>query len=298
MSSLVVVAGATGNLGGHVTRELVQRGAVARALVRRGTPAEKLSTLRQTGAEVVEVDFEVGPLTAACKGATCVVSALAGLRPVIVDAQSRLLEAAVAAGVPRFIPSDYSIDFTKYPGGNNRNLDLRREFHLVLAKAPIAATSIFNGAFTDLLTGEAPFVMFERKRTLAWGDPDVKMDLTTVKDVGTYTAAAALDASTPRALRIAGDQISSRELATLMSELTGTPFKVFRPAGLGALRLMIKLTRAMMPTTDDLYPPWQGMQYMHDMMSGLARHAALDNARYPMPRWTTVRDVLAAHLRK
>ena len=233
-----------------------------------------------------------------CRGAGCVVSALAGLRPVIVDTQSRLLEAAVAAGVKRFIPSDYSIDFTKYAGGNNRNLDLRREFHLVLDKAPIAATSIFNGAFADMLTGQAPFVLFERKRTLAWGDPDVKMDLTSVQDTAAYTASAALDASTPRALRIAGDQISSRELAALMTELTGTPFKVFRPAGLGVLRLMIKLTRAMMPTTDDLYPPWQGMQYMHDMMSGLARHATLDNARYPMPKWTTARDVLAAHLRK
>jgi hypothetical protein len=48
-----------------------------------------------------------------CRGAGCVVSALAGLRPVIVDTQSRLLEAAVAAGVKRLIPSDSSIDFTK-----------------------------------------------------------------------------------------------------------------------------------------------------------------------------------------
>ena len=298
MGPIVVVAGATGNLGGHVTRELVKRGAVARALVRRGTPADKVSVLRQAGAEVVEVDFEVGSLTTACAGASCVVSTLAGLRGVIVDAQSRLLEASVAAGVPRFIPSDYSIDFTKYPGGNNRNLDLRREFHAVLDKAPIAATSIFNGAFADMLTGQAPFVLFERRRTLAWGDPDVKMDLTSVHDSGAYTAAAALDPNTPRALRIAGDQISSRELAVLMTELTGTTFKVLRPAGLGVFRLLIKLTRAMTPTSDALYPPWQGMQYMHDMMSGVARHASLDNGRYPMPKWTTARDVLLAHLQK
>ena len=54
----------------------------------------------------------------------------------------------------------------------------------------------------------------------------------------------------------------------------------------------------VMPTTDALYPPWQGMQYMHDMMSGVARHASLDNGRYPMPKWTTARDVLLAHLQK
>jgi len=63
------------------------------------------------------------------------VSALAGLRDVIVEAQTVLLDAAIKAGVPRFIPSDDSIDFTKFPAGENRNLDLRREFHQRLDKA-------------------------------------------------------------------------------------------------------------------------------------------------------------------
>jgi len=41
-----------------------------------------------------------------------VVSALAGLRDVIVETQAALLDAAIKARVPRFIPSDFSIDFT------------------------------------------------------------------------------------------------------------------------------------------------------------------------------------------
>jgi hypothetical protein len=54
--------------------------------------------------------------------------------------------AAIKADVPRFIPSDYSIDFTKFPPGENRNLDLRRDFHKRLDKTSISATTIFNGA--------------------------------------------------------------------------------------------------------------------------------------------------------
>jgi hypothetical protein len=42
---------------------------------------------------------------------------LAGLREVVIDAQKKLLDAAIAAGVPRFIPSDYSLDFTKFSYG-------------------------------------------------------------------------------------------------------------------------------------------------------------------------------------
>jgi hypothetical protein len=68
--------------------------------------------------------------------------------------------------MPRFIPSDYCIDFTKLPPGTNRNLDLRREFHERLDRAPIAATSILNGRFADMLTGQAPIVLFKFKRVL------------------------------------------------------------------------------------------------------------------------------------
>jgi hypothetical protein len=37
------------------------------------------------------------------------------------------------------------------------------------------------------------------------------------------------------------------------------------------------------------------MQYMRNMFDGQAKHAPLDNDRYPDMRWTTARDVLAAH---
>jgi NmrA-like family len=73
---------------------------------------------------------DVEQLKQACQGVSCVVSALAGLHETIVDSQIKLLDAAISAGVPRFIPSDYSSDFTKLPAGENRNFDLRKEFHL------------------------------------------------------------------------------------------------------------------------------------------------------------------------
>jgi hypothetical protein len=78
-----------------------------------------------------------------------VVSALQGLRDVIVETQTVLLDAAIRADVPRFIPSDYSIDFTRFPPRENRNLDLRRDFHKRLDETPVSATTIFNGAFAE-----------------------------------------------------------------------------------------------------------------------------------------------------
>ncbi|QIL77596.1 NmrA family NAD(P)-binding protein [Hymenobacter sp. HDW8] len=291
---IIVLAGATGDLGGRIAKHLLLRGANVRALVRAGSAAPAVAALREQGAAVIEVDFnKVADLTKACVGASCVVSAVSGLREVIVEMQTRLLEAAVAAGVPRFIPSDYCIDYTKLAPGSNRNLDLRREFAERLDKAPIRATSILNGMFTDLLTGQAPVILFKFKRVVYWGNADQALDFTTTEDTAAFTAAAALDDTTPRFLRVAGEVATIRGLQAVASAVTGEQFWLFRVGGLGAFGTMIKVTKALMPTSDDVFPPWQGMQYLHNMFSGLPKLEPLDNARYPDIRWTPVREVLA-----
>ena len=293
---LIILAGATGNLGGRICRALLKRGAGVRAIVRRGSARDDVEALRRLGAVIAEVDYSnAAELSAACAGGSCVVSAMAGLHDVIVDAQTLLLDAAVKAGVPRFIPSDFCIDFTTLAPGTNRNLELRREFRARLDEAPVAATSILNGAFTDMLTGQAPIILYKFKRVLYWGSADQIMDFTSIDDTAVFTASAALDASTPRFLRIAGDQVSARGLAATATDLTGAEFRLFRAGGLGRLEVVIKFARTLFPAPGELYPPWQGMQYLHNMFSGRAKLAPLDNDRYSQMRWTTARDVLAAH---
>lgn len=295
MANTIALAGATGRLGQRIAESLIARGANVRAIVRPGSAADKIRDLEKLGARIVRVDYpDRARLADACSNCACVVSALAGLREVIVDAQTLLMNAAVNAGVARFIPSDYCIDYTSLKPGNNRNLDVRREFNERLDKSPIAATSILCGMFTDLLAGQAPVILYDRKRVLYWGNADQLMDFTTLDDTAKYTAAAALDPVTPRRLKIAGDQISARGMAVVASEVTGEKFKLLRPGGLGAFNLIISIMRRLMPAPDDLYPPWQGMQYLRDMLSGEAKLGPLDNKRYPGIQWTTVKEIIAA----
>lgn len=294
----IVLAGGTGALGGRIARELVRQGASVTALVRRGTERSRVAALEEAGARIAEVDFDdVSGLALACGGAACVVSALSGLRDAVVDAQSRLLDAAVRAGVPRFIPSDFAADFMKLPPGRNRNFDLRREFHARLDAAPIRATSILNGAFAEMLVGPAPIVLFPLRRVLYWEDPEQPLDFTTMDDVAEYTASAALDASTPRVLRIAGDVVTARDLAAMMTALSGKRYRLLRGGDLGRLERLVHLARAVRPQPGELYPIWQGLQYLHAMYSGEAKLTPLDNDRYPHTPWTTTRTVLGAKLR-
>jgi hypothetical protein len=296
METTIAVAGATGNLGGPIMNALLERGGHVCAVVRAGTSRDKLAKLERPGVTIAQVNMSsVSELARACAGASCVVSTLQGLRDVIIDAQSILLDAAIAAGVPRFVPSDFSIDFARLPAGQNRNLDLRREFHERLDQAPIAATSILNGAFAELLTSRMPLLDFEAKRVSYWEDAEERMDFTTMENTAAFTAAAALDPSAPRVLRIAGDQKSARELAAVAGEVTKSTFELVRFGSLDDLAAIIRRVRAADPQGEkELFPKWQGMQYMHNMFSGLAKLEPLDNARYASIQWTSARDVIAA----
>ncbi len=295
----IAVAGAAGHLGLKVVTALKARGAKVVALTRPGSAPQKLAPLEAAGATVVPVDLtRVDEVARACEGASCVVSTLLGLREVMVDAQTVLVDGAVKAGVPRFIPSDYALDFSQLAPGENRNLDFHREFLHVLGTKSIAWTSILNGAFMELLLGQAPYILFKRHRVLYWQNADQVLDFTTMDDVAAFTAAAAMDPQAPRVLKVVGERTTPRQLAALMSELTGRPFTLTWVGNVFTLGLMIRAMRALMPATSDPFPPWQGMQYSHNMFSNRGNLVdPLDNARYPDLKWTPLHEVLSKHLK-
>lgn len=292
----VAVVGATGALGGRIVEALIARGADVCAIVRPGTASEKLARLERPGVEIAHVDFRSAiDLMKAITGASCVVSALQGLREVLVDSQSLVLDAAIAAGVKRFIPSDFASDFAKVAPGDNRNFDLRREFHERLDAAPIAATSILNGAFAEILNYGTPLLDFKAKRVGYWEDADFRVDFTAMSDTASFTAAAALDASAPEVLRIAGFQISPRELSAVASEITGTDFALVRLGSLAELIAHNKRERASHPEGEaEVFPAWQRSQYLASMFT--AQLSPLDNPRYPDVTWTGVRPIIEAGL--
>jgi nucleoside-diphosphate-sugar epimerase len=292
--TIIAVAGASGDLGFRIAGALLQRRARVRALVRPDISPSDRARLDAAGLEIGAADpRDVDAMAAACEGAACVVSALNGLHGVIVERQGVLLDASVRAGVPRFIPSDYSADFTQTRPGDNRNFDLRRVFMARADRAEIQVTSIFNGAFMDMLGAEMPIIQPAIRRVLYWRDADQLLDFTMKDDVAAYVAAAAMDATTPRILRIGGDTVSARDIAARMTEVTGKRYRTQWAGSLGTLGIMIRLARIAAPQPEAAFPPWQGMQYMRDMFSGRGKLAPLDTGRFAGLRWTSVRDRLA-----
>lgn len=293
----IVLFGATGDLGSRVAKHLQNLDADVRYVVRRGSADRLKPNLPVVSGQVIEVDDLSGSsLEEACRGGSVVISTVSGLEPVVLDFQTRLIRAAAAVGVPRFIPSDFAVDYRRVPPGDNRNLNLLEKFRKTADEVPgIQVTSILNGAFMDMLTGVAPFILYPINRILCWGDRNQKMDFTTIDDTALYTAHAALDHTTPRYLYVAGDELSATDLAQVMTELTGKVHRVFQPGGLGTFKRMIGMTKFFSPGAGKKYPPWQGMQYMHSMYSGLCKFERLDNQRYPI-KFTDARTFIKGFL--
>ncbi|MBD5657099.1 MAG: NmrA family NAD(P)-binding protein, partial [Candidatus Eremiobacteraeota bacterium] len=84
-SRAIVLAGGTGDLGGRIATAFDRRKIAYRALVRPSASDTSRARLEAAGAIVVEVDYDdAAALRSSCEGASCVVSALNGLEPVMI----------------------------------------------------------------------------------------------------------------------------------------------------------------------------------------------------------------------
>ena len=288
MTKAILVAGATGNLGSRICSQLIKRNTEVRAIVRTSADSGKKETLEKMGVKVHEVNLgSIDAIANASTGVSCIVSALAGLGDVIIDLQKRLLDGAVQAGVPRFIPSDFCTDYNDLVQGDNRNFDLRRQFREYLDDSSMKVSSIFNGAFADILKYNTPVLNLKDKSIGYWGDKaDWKLDFTTMDDTAAFTAEVALDETAPRVLQIASFRISPNMIKAEVKEAAGQEFRIHQLSNLEDFAQFIKKQRADNTAGEnELYAKWQQSQYMYSMFS--THHQQLANDRYENLTWTT-----------
>lgn len=151
LSGRIAVAGATGDAGLPIVNALLAAGYSVTVLSRQGSNnTSKLPA--SSNLSVAEVDYSsVDSLKAALKGHSVVISTLTST---FVDGQDPLIDGAVAAGVARFIPSEFGSDVTnakrnKLPvfEGKVKTLEYLK---VLAAKNPdFSYTAICCGAFLD-----------------------------------------------------------------------------------------------------------------------------------------------------
>ncbi|KAH8880424.1 NAD(P)-binding protein [Thozetella sp. PMI_491] len=202
---LVVIAGATGNLGHHLCRSALRRGHAVRGLGRNPEKLEAALRERLESFVVSSGHLDKSAYDKACEGADAVIVAFSSNPILVLDAQMLLLRAAESAGVKRFHGLSWNCDWSKRPLGDLISYDPMIAFAThAFQTSSIHPCYSFIGVLSNtyfavpgagrLEDDQAMWARHgdpkENRRTIRYvGSPDAKMNFTSEEDAADFTVA-------------------------------------------------------------------------------------------------------------
>lgn len=246
---MILMAGATGTLGGRITRGFLEAGKVVRILVRENSPSIELAkiglatsadSLIAAGASAVTGDLtDRVSLDAACDGVRTVITTAnsikrgAGIQLETVDLQGtlNLIEAAKAAGVEHFIyTSVYGSDLNS----PNRFIQIKATCEQVLEQSGMTWTILNPGIFPEIWAGLVIGIPLQAGQPVTLiGQGDHRHSLISEADVAAF-AIAAIDnpASRNASIEIGGPSVSWTDIVNAAGEAMGQTLPVnYLPLG-------------------------------------------------------------------
>ncbi|KFY64888.1 hypothetical protein V496_02963 [Pseudogymnoascus sp. VKM F-4515 (FW-2607)] len=178
----VAIAGASGNLGAPILQALIESNIFnVTVLTRHSSDAQFPPSVR-----VIRVDYtSISDLTNALAGQDAVVSALTSAA---VETQAPLIEAAIAAGVHRFIPAEFSANIDNPKNSKmpvyQPNIKVHQLLKRVSGEQPLFTyTLIRNGPFLDWCLAKGFFVDFKAETTPFYDGGDRPFSTTTLATI-------------------------------------------------------------------------------------------------------------------
>jgi uncharacterized protein YbjT (DUF2867 family) len=248
---MILVVGATGDLGGRVVRRLRQQGEQVRCLVR---PASNDSGLRALGANVATGDLtEPASLREACSGVDTVIASataigreLSGMRtPTVREVDGAgmlsLVEAAERAGVNRFV----FVSYAGAPAGLGSPLERAKvAVEQRLSRSPLSATLVRPDAFQEIHLAPMGRFDIDKGKVAVFGKGDSKRRWVGTEDVAALIAAVAVEPDPPSVIEFGGsEKISRNEAIATAERITGRKIKrqrMPRPVARVGLRLLAR----------------------------------------------------------
>ncbi|KAI2919869.1 hypothetical protein CBS147320_8375 [Aspergillus niger] len=214
----VAIAGASGTLGPHVFQALVNAGFQVSILTRSNKPGAYASNIN-----VFEVDFNsVESLTTALKVVDAVVSTVGGAA---VGNQTVLIDAAIAAGVKRFIPSEFGNVTTnpkveKFPVYSSV-FKIRNYLQEKAAAGKLSWTVLACGAFLDLVLNTPTLLDFQNHTVTMLDEGDNRISSTSLPAVGRAIAAILqnFDATENRVMHVSEAILTQNQLIGFAKEI-------------------------------------------------------------------------------
>jgi uncharacterized protein YbjT (DUF2867 family) len=231
---MILIAGATGFLGGEICRRLVAGGERVRGLVRATADPAAVERLRTLRAETVLGDVrDRGSLDAACRGVRTVVSTVTTTRSRqpgdSIEAtdeagQLSLVDAARDAGVERFVYVSYSANLDD-DGPLTR---AKRSVEHRLRESGMSCAILRPSYFMQVWL--SPHLGFDfRKRTATiYGEGTRRISFISLGDVAEFAVRAVRDPDVVTGtIEVGGPAaVSPLEAVRIFEEVAGAPFEV------------------------------------------------------------------------
>ncbi|KAI1442560.1 NAD(P)-binding protein [Annulohypoxylon stygium] len=197
---LVLVTGATGNIGRYSINSLLARGHQVRILARNASSKLSPDTLSRLEGVIQSTGYDdIDSLNRGCAGVDAIVNAYSGRPELTLEGQLLLLRAAERAGVKRFVAACWSYDWTALKLGQHESYDPFIAFHNhVELTSSIRPIYILTGVFAEVFfatPGHGDFTPQnhgcwdpQRKRLEIWGTGNESWHWTTEQDAAEFAA--------------------------------------------------------------------------------------------------------------
>jgi uncharacterized protein YbjT (DUF2867 family) len=230
---MILVAGATGMLGGEICRILAGGVDAVTALVRPSSNLERVKQLRTLGVGIVRGDLkERASLDAACRGVGVLVTTVSstvsrqegdGVDTVDRQGQLHLVEAAEAAGVGHFVLVSFPPVDIEFPLQSAKRAVEER-----LRRGTMGYTILQPTFFTEVWLSPALGFDVAKRRARIYGAGRNPISWISFQDVARFTVAALRQpAPAKRAIPLGGpDALSPLEVVALAEDVAGAKFAV------------------------------------------------------------------------
>ena len=196
-SSTVLVAGATGFLGGEICRQLAGKNKNVKALVRATSDANKVAQLKESGVEIVVGDLkDKSSLENALHGVSAIISTVSStssrqegdsITSVDDEGQINLINAAAGAGISQFV----YVSFCPMP--NEFPLQTaKRKVENHLAESGLNYTILQPTFFMEAWLSPALGFDYPNAKATVYGEGKNRISWIAIKDVASF-AGASLD---------------------------------------------------------------------------------------------------------
>ncbi|KAM0081854.1 Elongation factor 1-gamma [Fusarium odoratissimum] len=131
---------------------------------------------------------------ALARGCDIVICCYYGNDDVMTRGQKILIDACVKEGVPRYVPSDFAVDYTKIPDGELFPKESAKIIMKYLVEKKLMGVHVLVGALMETFWSPFFHIFDSSNETISyWGTGNEKWELTTYETAAAYTAALIVD---------------------------------------------------------------------------------------------------------